>query len=670
MPKINIREHLDKLGIKKLKPKQKEIINLFLKKQDVIGILPTGYGKSLCYILPFLLKNKNVLVISPLISLMKDQYVKLQKLGIPTLVFNSSHKKLRDTAEGQSKLSGILKGDLKYLMYFSPESFIRNKFLIEELYKKKRISLIAIDESHCVSTWSEFRTDYKELHIINDFKKEYKTKFSTIALTATATDSMRTNIINILHLDKPFLVKGSSYKHNLELFIRNKKDLESNIEEIYKNIIDNGKENKCIIYCKTKKDTETLSEKLKQKGILCEYYHAGLETNMRDKIQMDFTANKINVITATIAFGMGIDIPDIHLIIHYGISKNIESYYQEIGRGGRDGEPVKCFVYWSARDFMTNKYFIKQIKDKEFRNYELYKLIQLEKYIYTRKCRMRFICNYFEDSIKDCGKCDNCLLKIQRDKIQKLREDRALGLNFTTRSNNQKQTLDNMFSLIDKFKIKEISNNSINNPTNIPEKLVDLSYNRCLTEDFITMRYIILQVFTNFKGGLGITKLSKILKGNIKEYKSCSNYGKLKKHTLKDIKNYIKKVNYSNYIEKKTLSSMAFYYVINKSGLNWLSHNKKIIKKSIKKIKPLQLKIKKLNKDKFNNSDLYKNLLKWRNKKAKEINKPSYCIINNKVIQNIVIHKPSTLKELLKIKGIGQKKIDVYGKNILDILNN
>ena len=146
-----------------MKPKQKEIINLILKKKDIVGILPTGYGKSICYILPFLLKPKNVIVISPLISLMKDQYDKLKSKDIPTLVFNSSFSKLRDTIDGQKKYHAILKGEEKYLMYFSPESFIRNSYLFNELVKLDLVSLIAIDECHCVSSWAEFRSDYKEI---------------------------------------------------------------------------------------------------------------------------------------------------------------------------------------------------------------------------------------------------------------------------------------------------------------------------------------------------------------------------------------------------------------------------------------------------------------------------------------------------------------------------
>ena len=665
MPKINIKKHLKVLGIKKLKPKQKEIINLILKKRDIVGILPTGYGKSICYILPFLLKPKNVIVISPLISLMKDQYDKLQSKNIPTIVFNSSFSKLRDTIEGQRKYSAILRGEEKYLMYFSPESFIRNSYLFNELVKLNLVSLIAIDECHCVSSWAEFRSDYKELYSINETKKKYNRKISTLALTATATINTRCKIIQILQLDTPILVKESSYKKNLELFVRNKDGIKYDPDTIHSIIEHNGSKKKCIIYCKTKADCEKLVIRLKDKGIACDYYHAGRDTSTRDKVQSNFKSNKINVITATIAFGMGIDIPDIHLIIHYGISKNIESYYQEIGRGGRDGEQVKCYVFWGPRDFITNKFFIKNIEDNEFKRNEYSKLNELQKYINYHSCRMKFICQYFDDKIEDCKKCDNCLVNIKR---QEIINNRRLNFKISEKSNNSKQTIDNMYSLMDRFKIKDFEDN-----LNKPIKVFDVSANKCLKKDIITIRYIILQLFKEIRKGLGMGNLVKILKGKNKDYKDCSMYGKMKSYKVDDIKNYIRKVNHSEFISIKTVpNTMATYYCLNDYGKNWLKYNKTKIVNSISKLKFIQTKYKTYLKtkiqQKITNSSVYKKLIEWRNNKAKEMKKPGYCIINNKTIESIVLNNPKTNKELLKIKGIGPKKLELYGKYIFEVL--
>tara|TARA_B110000037_G_scaffold220390_1_gene288186 strand:- start:1302 stop:3335 length:2034 start_codon:yes stop_codon:yes gene_type:complete len=674
MPKINIKKHLVTLGIKKLKPKQKEIINLILKKKDIVGILPTGYGKSICYILPYLLKPKNVIVISPLISLMKDQYDKLKSKNIPTLIFNSSFSKLRDTSAGQSKYSAILKGKKSYLMYFSPESFMKNSFLFNELVKLDLVSLIAIDECHCVSSWAEFRSDYKELHIISEVKKKYNKKISTLALTATATIDTRYKILDILKLDKPYLVKESSYKDNLELFVKKKEGIKYDPDNIYRIINENGSKKKCIIYCKTKSDCEKLSEKLKNKGILCDYYHAGLNIAVRNDIQNNFKLNNINVITATIAFGMGIDIPDIHLIIHYGISKNIESYYQEIGRGGRDGKKVKCYVFWGLRDFITNKYFISKIENNEFKKSEYCKLNELNNYINCNYCRMKFICKYFDDRIDDCKKCDNCLIKIKR---QEILDNRTLNFKISQKSINSDQTIDNMLSLIERNKILNdvsvVNKFDMDNGNKNPICVYDVSSNKCLKEDIIVFRYFVLKLFNNIGKGLGMSNIVKILKGKNKEYKDCSVYGVMKKYKNEDIKNYIRKVNHSEFITIKQIpNSIATYYSINEFGKNWFKFNNSIIINSINKIKLVQSKYKKYLKNKLTNklqkSNIYKKLIEWRKNKATEINKPVYCVINNKTIENIVLNHPKNNKELLKIKGIGPKKIELYSKSIFDIL--
>ena len=219
MPKISIKSHLKLLGIKKLKPKQKDIINLILKKKDIIGILPTGYGKSLCYILPYLIRKECYYNFT--INFINERpNDKLKKKNISTLVFNSTFAKIRDMKNGNKLYFDLYNGNKNYLMYFSPESFIRNKFLFEQLIKKDLISLIAIDECHCVNNWSEFRTDYKELHVINDTRNQYNKHFSILCLTATATNKTQNKIKQIMNLTNPTLIKESSYKDNLQLFVK------------------------------------------------------------------------------------------------------------------------------------------------------------------------------------------------------------------------------------------------------------------------------------------------------------------------------------------------------------------------------------------------------------------------------------------------------------------
>lgn len=408
---MDITPYLQKLGYDKLKPKQIELINCFIRKEDAIGILPTGYGKSVCYILPHLLKQKNVVVISPLISLMEDQRLKLNEKGINTISFNSTN--VFDAFDPKSDLVKLKKKELTGILYFSPESFIKRKPLITELLTKKLICLFAIDECHCITSWSDFREDYNNLGTIKDMINEFY-QIPIMALTATATKDTIIKIKDKLQLDHNNIIKSSFVKNNLHLDFIRKDELQNNIHHMIKII----KKHNCktIIYCKTKKETETISNSMNISGIPTKYYHGDLDTDKRTNVQNLFTTGKIKVITATIAFGMGIDISDIYLIIHYGISKEIESYYQEIGRAGRDGKQSFCYLFWSENDFRLNKYFVSLIKDKELKQTQSKKIRQIEDLIYSSECRMKFIVNYFGENYTHCHNCDNCN-KIKQSQI-------------------------------------------------------------------------------------------------------------------------------------------------------------------------------------------------------------------------------------------------------------
>ena len=376
---------------------------------------------------------------------------------------------------------------------------------------------------------------------------------------------------------------------------------------------------------------------------------------------------------------MGIDIPDIHLIIQYGISKNIESYYQEIVRGGRDGNMVKCYVFWSVRDFITNRYFIQNIKNEEFKNSENHKLQELQKYINTNNCRMKYICNYFDDKInKVCEKCDNCILRNEKIK--------AFPFAITTNGKYDKNISNNINQLFNKFKLQ----NNNNNNEFMLEKVYDISANKCLNEEFISIRYIILLFFTSINKGLGIKNIVKILIGKHKDYKDHCIYGILSHMKIEDIKNYIKKIYYSKYIDYKSIrgNELAKYYCINNNGKNWYRHYHRQIEISIDKITLLQQKFKqyyknnisihkisnnKTTNNKTSNKNLkllpvYKNLKEWRYNKAKDINKKPFCIFTNKILEDITIIKPITLSDLKNIKGLGPKKLANYGNDIINII--
>ena len=399
MTVINIKKHLKILGVSKLKEKQKEIINNVLSKRDVIGILPTGYGKSMCYILPHLIYNKNVIVISPLISLMSDQHSKLVEKNIFTINFNSSNKiNLFD-------LNKIKNKELSGIFYFSPESFLSNESFIKDILNNT--CLISIDECHCITTWNDFRSSYTKLNLIKKWIKESNEKIPVLALSATATKDTINKIYKKLNLKNAVLITTSFFKSNLSISIKEKEGLKSDLIQITKLI--NDCENKSIIYCKTQKETVELSDKLNSSNIKSVYYHGGMSSKTRETSQKKFSEDKVDVIIATIAFGMGIDISNIGLIIHYGISKDIESYYQEIGRAGRDGNEAKCVLFWRKKDFTLNRHFLGDMKSEISQNEQLSKIITIEKFIFSNECRMKYILKYFGEEFEKCNKCDNCL---------------------------------------------------------------------------------------------------------------------------------------------------------------------------------------------------------------------------------------------------------------------
>ena len=402
---MKIEEATKKLGLKQLKPKQEKIIKKIVKGKNVISILPTGYGKSACYIISYLMLNKTVVVISPLISLMEDQGRKLKSYGINHLCFNSLNSK---DEEFMNKMKQIKKGKETAVLLFSPESFLKQENIIKHLIVKDRLSFITLDESHCLSNWKSFRGSYKELGIIQKWIKNKK--IPMLCMTATSTDNMVRELMKILGMDIASLVKESFYKSNLNIFSIHKARIDSDISRMKMYINANKNGCKTIVYCKTRKETETISYKLNKSGILSKHYHANIPPSLRLSVQDEFTNGDLNVIVSTIAFGMGIDIPNINLVIHYGISTDIESYYQEIGRGGRNGQETVCLLMWGQKDFYLNDNFNRNsnrnmnelaIQDK--------KSDSIKSFVYTRGCRQQFICKYFGEDIDICKKCDNCI---------------------------------------------------------------------------------------------------------------------------------------------------------------------------------------------------------------------------------------------------------------------
>lgn len=567
-------------GYNSFRKGQYEIINNILSKRDAFCILPTGGGKSICYQIPALLFNGVTIVISPLIALMKDQVDNLKANGINAEYINSTKN-----LENIDRIMEMCRNGKVKLLYIAPER-LENEFFKKKL-RKLNISQLAIDEAHCVSMWGhDFRKSYG---LINNFINSLIIRPVITAFTATATEIVRKDIVELLGLRNPYTYIGSFDRDNLSIRVH----IEEDKLELVKDIIKDKENEAGIIYCATRKEVEGLHFYLKDLGYDVLKYHGGLKDEEKEYYQDEFLNESSNVMIATNAFGMGIDKSNVRYIIHFTIPKNIESYYQEIGRAGRDGAISECHILFNRSDIRTLEYLIYTTVQIERKESEIKKLQRMIDFCESKECLRGFILKYFgEENVRDyCNNCSNCL-----------------------------------------------NSDELRDYTIEAQKILSCVYR---TRE----RYGVAVLIDVLRGMVG----PKIVNDKLNE---LTTYGIMKEYSSKFIRDLIKALIDFGYVSLKdgTYSMLK----LNEKSYSILKSKQKVM-----------FKLSYQDEEKIINSDLFNKLRLWRRDTAiKEGVKP-YIIFSDATLIELCNKLPKNEKELLEIRGMGEKKFNKYGEEIL-----
>ena len=581
-------------GYSKFHPMQEDIIKDVMDGMDVFVLMPTGSGKSLCYQLPAVMKDGITIVVSPLIALMKDQVDSLKASGIGASFINSS----LGTREIEDIKIRLLENK-DNLLYVAPERLASHDFI--SFLKMLRISLFAVDEAHCISEWGhDFRPEYRKLKIL----REIFPHVPIIALTATAIPDVEKDIINALRLSKPRIYKASFNRPNLSYYIRPKDDAYKQIT----NYLASRRRDSGIIYCQSRNSTDSLARKLREDGFRAISYHAGLSKDERTNNQEKFIKDNAEIIVATIAFGMGINKPNVRYVIHHDLPKNIESYYQETGRAGRDGIDGDCILFFSYGD--RKKIMIEKSPNPQKKSVAYRKLDEMIKFCESRQCKRKFLLGYFGETYSDqCGRCSTCILP---------RED---------------------------FDGTEAAKKAM---TCIKE-----------TDQRFGMNYVISVLTGSVKG----TRIAAY------RHNKLGSYGSGKEYSQKLWQIFMRELVHLGFVDvegdkypvlklnNKSLDVMAGKFPVH------LTKQPELEKHEI-----LQHVMPKTNE--INDSRLFDILRTLRKNIADSENVPPYVVFHDTTLKEMAVSFPQNTESMAKIKGVGAVKLDKYGNIFLEKIND